>query len=417
MASNLVSYLMQFLTPDTVARLAAALGLDTEKVQRGVAAAVPALLAGLAGVAAQPGGAQKVADATRQQSGVLDNLGGLLSGGSPGSLAQSGTQLLSSLFGGSTSGTLANAVGNYSGLGPNAGGSLLGVLAPLVMGGIAKKIGGDVTGSGIAGLLAGEKDNIAAALPSGLKDMLGGTGLLDSLGGSVRSASAAAGDAAARSTAAASTAARQTSAAAATATRGGSNWLYWLIAALALLAILYYLFGRPTARVAETAPEPPPPAQTETTEPAAPAQTPAAETPAAETPAETPAPAPAQTTTEAPAATPAPAGGLVVGGVDIGSQVTDTLASLQTTLNGVTDAASAQAAAPQLQTASDTFDRVNGMLGQLSAEQKAALSGIVKPALGSLNGLFDKVLAIPGVSDILKPAIDALRPKLAALAP
>jgi hypothetical protein len=33
----------------------------------------------------------------------------------------------------------------------------------------------------------------------------------------------------------------------------------------------------------------------------------------------------------------------------------------------------------------------------------------------TLNQLFDKVLAIPGVADVLKPAIDALRGKLAAL--
>lgn len=33
----------------------------------------------------------------------------------------------------------------------------------------------------------------------------------------------------------------------------------------------------------------------------------------------------------------------------------------------------------------------------------------------TLNGLFDKVLAIPGVSDILKPTIDALKAKLAGL--
>jgi hypothetical protein len=33
----------------------------------------------------------------------------------------------------------------------------------------------------------------------------------------------------------------------------------------------------------------------------------------------------------------------------------------------------------------------------------------------TLNGLFDKVLAIPGVSEILKPTIDTLKTKLAAL--
>lgn len=395
MASNLVSYLMQFLTPDVIARLAAALGLDTDKVQRGVAAAVPAVLAGLAGVAAQPGGAQKVADAARQQSGVLDNLGGLLSGGNQSSLVQSGSQLLSSLMGGNTSGALANAIGSYSGLGQNAGGSLLGMLAPLVMGGIAKNAGSDLTANGIAGMLAGQKDNIAAAMPSGLRDMLAGTGLLDSLGGAARSATAAAGDAASRAAASATAAARTTTATAPVATRS-SNWLYWLLSALALLALLYYLFGRPAERTAEqTPPAPETPAQTETQP-----QT----------------PAPAETQTQTQPATPA-APSLTVGGVDIGKQVTDAMAGLETTLNGVTDAASAQAALPKLQTATDAFDKVGGVLGQLSAEQKTMLSGLVKPGLTSLNTLFDKVLAIPGVSDVLKPTIDALKAKLATLAP
>ncbi len=395
MASNLVSYLMQFLTPDTIARLAAALGLDVEKVQRGVAAAVPAVLAGLAGTATQPGGAEKIADAARQQSGVLDNLGGLLSGGNPGSLAQTGTQLLSSIFGGNSN-VLANAVGNYSGLGANGGSSLLGMLAPLVLGGIAKKMGSDTSASGIAGLLASEKDNIAAALPPGLNDMLASSGLLGSLGGTARSAASAGSDAAARAAATATSAARQTSSTATATASRGSNWLYWLIGALALLAILYYLFGRPAPQTAETVPEPTPPAQTET-QPA---------------PAE---PQP-QTQAETPAATPAPTGSIVVGGVDVGKQVTDTLASLQTALSGVTDAATAQSALPQLQTATGAIDQVSGMLGQLSAEQKASLAALAKPSIDTLNALFDKVLAIPGVSDVLKPAIDALRPKLAALA-
>ena len=68
MATNLVSLVLQFLTPDLVARIASALGLDRNIVQSAVGAAVPGLLASLGGVAAQPGGAQKLADATRQQS-------------------------------------------------------------------------------------------------------------------------------------------------------------------------------------------------------------------------------------------------------------------------------------------------------------------------------------------------------------
>jgi len=59
MAVNLVSLIMQFLTPDMIGRIASALGLDRNNTQTAIGAAIPGLLAGLSGVAAQPGGAQK----------------------------------------------------------------------------------------------------------------------------------------------------------------------------------------------------------------------------------------------------------------------------------------------------------------------------------------------------------------------
>lgn len=383
MASNLVSYIAQMLTPDMIARIAAALGLDSSKVQGAVAAAVPALLAGLTGVAAQPDGAQKIADTARQQGGSLDNLIGMLSGGDQTSLAQSGSQIISSLFGASNGSALGNAIGGASGIDQRASGSLLATLAPLVMGGLARQSGGDLSANGIAGLLASQKDNIAAALPSGVREMLGGTGLLGSLGSLGASAQSAASSAtqaanqAARSATASAAAASAASqrAAAAAAPASSRNWLYWVIAALVLAGLLFYLFGRPGEKVVPQAA------------------------------------APEQVTPQA--ATPEP--NLTVGGIDVGQQVRDGLASLQTTLAGVTDAASATAALPKLEDVSTGLDKVTGVAGQLSAEQKAALGALVTPMMSTLNALFDKVLAIPGVSDILKPTIDGLKTKLAAL--
>jgi hypothetical protein len=106
---------------------------------------------------------------------------------------------------------------------------------------------------------------------------------------------------------------------------------------------------------------------------------------------------------------------LTVGGVDLGKQVSDSITNLRTTLGGITDAASAQAALPKLREATAQIDKVDGMVGQLSAEQRRAFAGIVNPMMPTLNQLFDKVLAIPGVSEVLKPTIDALRAKLALL--
>ncbi|MEI2299187.1 DUF937 domain-containing protein [Ensifer sp. MJa1] len=363
MASNLVSYIAQMLTPDMIARIASALGLDSTKVQSAVSAAIPAVLAGLSGVAAQPGGAQKIADTARQQGGSLDNLLGMLSGGDQASLAQSGSQIISSLFGAKDGSALASAIGGVSGMDQRASGSLLATLAPLVMGGLARQGGADLSANGISNLLASQKDNIAAALPAGARELLGGSGLLGALGGSAQSTAAAASQAAREAATTVGSAAQRSAAAAAPS--GSRNWLYWVIAILALAAVLFYMFGKPSG---EVAPE---------------------------------------------AGTAGPS--LTVGGVDIGKQVNDSMASLQTTLNGITDAASATAALPKLEEVASGLDKVSGAAGQMSAEQKAALSALVGPMMSQLNGLFDKVLAIPGVSDILKPAIDTLKAKLAAL--
>ncbi|MBL0371440.1 DUF937 domain-containing protein [Rhizobium sp. KVB221] len=363
MAGNLVSYILQFLTPDMIGRVAGALGLDANKVQGAIAAAVPTLLAGLGGVAAQPGGAEKIADAVGQQSATLSDLTNMLSAGNQAPLIQNGSKILSSLFGTGDSGMLANAISNHAGLDKNAGTSLLGMLAPLVLNGLADKSDGDLSPGNIAGLLASQKDNIAAALPSGIGEMLAGTGLLGALGGTVRTAS----QTAARTTAAASSAASTAQQSVAQAAPSSSRWLLWLIALLIVAAALYYYLGRPRQQAAT------PPATTTTQE-------------------------------VAPAA------------MDVGKQLGDTLTSLQTAVGGITDAASAQAALPKLQAAQADIDKIATGFGQLSAAQKTALAAVVKPMVPTLNGLFDKVLAIPGVSEVLKPTIDAIRAKLATLA-
>ena len=99
MATNLVSLVMQFLTPDMVGRIATALGFDRNKVQSATSGAVPALLAAFNDVATQPGGAQKLADAARTDR-VAWNFASALAAGEQSWLLDKGSQLLSSLVGG-----------------------------------------------------------------------------------------------------------------------------------------------------------------------------------------------------------------------------------------------------------------------------------------------------------------------------
>src|SRR5262249_38427763 len=102
---------------------------------------------------------------------------------------------------------------------------------PIVMGTIGKhqSAAGALDANGMANLFASQKDNIAAALPSGFGSLLSGTGLLNSLGDAVRTATAA-GSEATRATTSAARAVGQTGERAADAAAAtSSSWLYWVI--------------------------------------------------------------------------------------------------------------------------------------------------------------------------------------------
>ena len=75
--------------------------------------------------------------------------------------------------------SLARAVAKFGGLNQSTAGSLLGMLAPVVMGTIGqqRQQGRSLDASGITDLLASQKDNIAAALPPGVQQLAWWDGL------------------------------------------------------------------------------------------------------------------------------------------------------------------------------------------------------------------------------------------------
>jgi hypothetical protein len=367
MATNLVSLVMQFLTPDMVGRFATALGFDRNKVQSAISGAVPALLAAFNDVATQPGGAQKLADAARQQTGSLGNFASALAAGEQSSLLDKGSQLLSSLVSGQNQNALIGAIAKFTGLGQGASGSLLGMLAPIVMATIGQHqtAGRALDANGIANLFAGQKDNIAAAFPSGFASLVSGTGLLNSLGDAARTATAAGSEATRAATSAARAVGQTGQRAAGAAAATTSNWLYWLVPIAAAAALLVYFAVRPTEQVQQGMNQ---------------------------------------------------SQSLVLGGVDISKQITNSVASVRTTLDGVSDVTSAQAALPKLQEATAQIDKADSAVGQLSAEQRKLIAAVINPLMPTVNQLCDKVLAIPGVAEVLKPSVDTLKAKLTALA-
>ena len=372
MAVNLVSLVMKFLTPELMQKMASGLGLDRMLAQKAMGAAVPAILAGLVGKAAKPDGAKSIFDAlNKQDTGLPGNLAGMIGGSNQSSLINTGTNVLTSLLGGSAVNSLAGAVAKYAGFGETPAKSLLGMLGPVVMGTIGQEQkASKLDASGLASLLAGQKEYIAAALPGDFSKLLGATGLLESVQGNLKTGTPA-------TVTAATTPARRVEipVRGATVAPGATGahvpapaapwWRLPLIAAAAL-GLGWSLFGTN-----------PPPSLTG------------------------PAPGAAQR--------------IMVDGVDVGGQMTTVLDGLRSTLNGVRDAGSAQAAVPRLQEAATQLDRVTALAAKMSPDTRKTLAGSVATGLTGLYPLFNSALAIPGVSAAAKPAIDAVRAKLDVL--
>ena len=373
MATNLVSVVMQFLTPDMIAKIASVLGLDRNVAQKTIAGAIPALLASLADVASTPNGARQLTNTLAQQSDSLENLKNLVGGAGQNLVADSGSNMLD---------TMGQTIGKFAGIGEGTSKSLLGMLGPVVLGALGQQqrsMGLDA--SGLASLLTSQKDQIAAAMPSGLADQLSAAGLIDGAAGGLRSGAAAASAAGGRfAEASERTVSRAGEAASAAArTTAASQWPYWLVAAVVLGGLAWFALGRSGE---DTVAQLPPPSTT-------------------------------RTATGTVGAAPTD---LTVGGMNLATQINSSVGSIRTVLPGITDAASAEAALPKLKEATAQLNEVSSRATQPSAEGKSTL---IKPILAvtpAINQMCDKVLATPGAGAVAKPAIDELRGKLDTLA-
>jgi hypothetical protein len=248
MSTNLVSGIAEVLSPEVMGRIASGLGLDKGLIQKSLSAGVPALLAAFTSLASKPGGAAKLADAVaQQQPGAISSLANAIGGSGQKALIDTGVSALTSLLGSTTTSALTDAISRYAGIGAGGSKGLMGLLGPVVMGVLGQQqraSGLDATG--LANLLASQKDNIARALPAGFSKYLGETGILDSLGG--------ASDDRRASTVSDYPGSSRAGYAASPKSEAPSSQLNWLIPALAVLAfgaLTWNLLSRPS--VTETA--------------------------------------------------------------------------------------------------------------------------------------------------------------------
>jgi hypothetical protein len=386
MSVNLIDLVKSQLGSQVMNQVSGLLGESPDKTQNAVNGAIPALLGGLLGSASSGNGATNMVSALNNvDDSMLGNFAGLLGGGTQSSgLMDMGGKLLGSLLGGNNVGGLTNAISGFSGLGKGAAGSLLGLIAPLLMGVIKRQL----TGSGglnvgnLTSLLTSQKSNIASAMPAGLGSQLQSAGLGDMFGGVLGNISGMGQQAVSGATNVmnqAGSAANKAASSAANATRTVTNNiptarpaspLRWLAPLAIVLALGWFLLNRANNRpIVESG---------------------------------------GTGTTTTAAAT--------VGDVDVAKEMGGVFTTLTSTLNGIKDEASAKAALPKLEEISGNVDNLSGLFGQLPATAKTGVASLVKDNLGGLNDVISKVTALPGVGGVIQTVLDNIVKALSGLA-
>jgi hypothetical protein len=145
-------------------------GADRQKTAAATTGILSTLMGGLAKNAATPDGASSLANALdRDHDGsILDDVMGMLSGQvQPASQkALNGSGILNHILGPRQSGAI-DMISNMSGLDKNKTGSLMTMLAPVIMGALAKaKQQEGLDAGGLASLLSGTVSNRAQADPT-----------------------------------------------------------------------------------------------------------------------------------------------------------------------------------------------------------------------------------------------------------
>ena len=375
---NIVDVIKGQLGDEVLGKLSSLIGEGEDKTRAAVDAAIPALLSSLAGLASTSGGADKLINALKQvdQGSQGGGLGDVLANrGQAGAWLEKGGSLLSILLGSAALPTIISVLGKFAGLAGPAVKSLLGYLAPLILAQIAKQVSARGLTSAVAlRLLRRAEVEHRRCRPGGF---LAGRhpGLRDvdrSPSGRLRP--------------------RRPEGS------GLPSWLLPLVG-LGLLAGLAYWFVAAPA-------EQPAPAPVAGTPP------PANRGPLPESKGESAAfkKAPPIITETAPVAKEAMAA--LPDATKLGTDLGSVFTSATQYLTGVKDAATAETAVPKLKDLVTQLEGYKGLWDKLPDVGKASVAKVVTDHIGPLKELVNKVLAIAGVGDKLKPILETLIAKL-----
>ncbi len=360
MSVNIIDMVKSQLGGAAVNKLSSFLGESSENTQSALGATIPTLLAGLTHAASTPEGAQKLSDAAAEHENALSNYGDSISSQGE-SIASKGSSALSSLLGGGMSSGIASVLGRFTGLSGSTTSRLIGLATPLLFGILGKyQRSTGLNATGLSGFLSSQKQNITGAMPAGLSSMLGS---IPGLSGFAKTEAPEVG-ATEKTAYERPTYDTSRKVEAEPVGASGKKWGIGVAAALAALGLVWAVSNHRRAeepRVAQTTPM--------ITEPAG-SQTPQVSS--------------------------------------LKSGLNETLSSVNTTLNGITDPASADKAMPELNQLNGKLTDLHSSWDTLPDAVKSTAASPIQSMSGTINDSIAKVRAMPGVGDKLKPVLDEL---------
>jgi hypothetical protein len=365
---NIVDLIKSQLTDAVLGKLGSLIGESEQSTKTAVSAAVPGLLSILANLASTSGGAERVINSLKQvQQEIPDTHGGLgdiLSGGQAPAIQEKGSSILHVLLGSATLPAILSLVGNFARISPGAVKGLLGFLAPLVLSMISKQFAGrSLTAQGLSSFFAEQKGNISSAMPAGFS--------LANIPGFSSAAPVA----------------RAVSSP--TKVEGGMpSWLLPLVGLAVLGALAWWFLSQPQEPVAQVAP----------VNNAAPRSVPATDS----------GPKVADPVKKIEIAPP--------DAVKVGADLGDFYTQLTDLLAGVKDVPTAETTATKLTDLTTKVDGLKLLWDKLPDSARATVAKVTTDHLAKLKELVAKVLALPGVSEKLKPVLDSMVGKLALFA-
>jgi outer membrane protein OmpA-like peptidoglycan-associated protein len=179
MALNLLNAVQQLVTPDAVHNTSSMLGESETSTRSALQGAVPSVFGGMINMVSSGDGANNLTNMIHEGNfgSLADHASSAFSGGSATSeVIKSGEGLIGSIFGGKSS-AVADSISSHSGVRSSSATSILSMVAPLVMGAIAKRAGSGLSASSLTSMLMGEREAVAAAAPSGISQLLGFGGI------------------------------------------------------------------------------------------------------------------------------------------------------------------------------------------------------------------------------------------------